>query len=99
MKGRRIVCKIRTSILHQEKRVKQINDEMKREKEYFTITSIHRDDLITAGYDGNAVDDSVMERLASKMCDDYVEQLFWIHIGVLAENLGVPKIKKNSEDD
>lgn len=43
---------------------------MKREKEWFKITSVHRDDLIAAGFDGDAVDDVAMEQLASKMCDD-----------------------------
>lgn len=72
---------------------------MKREKEWFQITCVHRDDLIEAGFDGDAVDDTIMERLASKMSDDYVEQLFWIHIGIIAEDLGIPKLKKGQGDD
>ena len=71
---------------------------MKREKEWFQITCVHRDDLIEAGFDGDAVDDTIMERLASKMCDDYVEQLFWIHIGIIAEDLGIPRLEKNEEE-
>lgn len=70
---------------------------MKREKEWFQITSVHRDDLIEAGFDGNSVDDTVMEQLASKMSDDYVEQLFWIQIGIIAEYLGIPKLKSKPE--
>ena len=69
---------------------------MKREKEWFNITNVHRDDLIMAGFDGDAVDDTTMERLASKMCDDYVEQLFWVHIGIFAEDLGIPKLHTES---
>lgn len=72
---------------------------MVREKEWFRITRVHRDDLIQAGFDGDSVDDATMERLASKMCDDYVEQLFWDHIGIIAEYLGIPKLRKNSEDE
>lgn len=72
---------------------------MKRKKEWFEITSVHRDDLIEAGFDGDAVDDAIMERLASKMSDDYVEQLFWIHIGIIAEDLGIPKLEKTPEND
>ena len=72
---------------------------MKRKKEWFKITSVHRDDLIQAGFDGDAVDDATMERLASKMCDDYVEQLFWVHIEFFAEYLGIPKNKKKEDDD
>ena len=75
-----------------------MKDEMKREKEWFQITCVHRDDLIEAGFDGDAVDDTIMERLASKMCDDYVEQLFWIHIGIIAEDLGIPRLEKNEEE-
>lgn len=71
---------------------------MKREKEWFQITCVHRDDLIEAGFDGDAVDDTIMERLASKMCDDYVEQLFWIHIGIIAEDLGIPRLEKNEKE-
>ena len=73
---------------------------MEREKEWFKITSVHRDDLIQAGFDGDAVDDATMERLASKMCNDYVQQLFWIHLDVIAEYLGIPKLpeKENIEE-
>mgnify|MGYP006916031960 FL=1 len=70
---------------------------MERNKEWFKITSVHRDDLIQAGFDGNAVDDATMERLASKMCDDYVTQLFWEHIGVIAEYLGIPKLSEEAK--
>lgn len=71
---------------------------MKRDKEWFKITSVHRDDLIHAGFDGDDVDDATMERLASKMCDDYVEQLFWEHIGIIAEYLGIPKLPKKEDN-
>lgn len=71
---------------------------MERGKEWFNITSVHRDDLIQAGFDGDAVDDATMERLACKMCDDYVEQLFWIHIGIYAEELSIPKLPTKEDD-
>ncbi len=70
---------------------------MKREKEIFQIAGIHRDDLIKAGFDGDNVDDATMERLASKMGDDYIGQLFWDHIGVIAQHLGIPVLQE--EDD
>ena len=28
----------------------------------------------------------------------YVEQLFWIHIGIIAEDLGIPRLEKNEEE-
>jgi hypothetical protein len=72
---------------------------MKREKEWFQITCVHREDLIQAGFDGDAVDDATMERLASKMSDDYVGQLFWEHIGIIAEILGIPKLEKEDSNN
>ena len=46
---------------------------MERDKEWFKITSVHRDDLIAAGFDGDAVDDYTMERMAHYMANDYLE--------------------------
>ena len=60
-------------------------------KDYFTITSVHRDDLEEAGFDASCISDETMETLASKMCDDYVTQLFWEHLPVFAEALGIPR--------
>jgi len=58
---------------------------------FFKITSVHRDDLEQAGFDVSQVEDSTMEHLASKMADDYCEQLFWIHLPIIAEILGIPR--------
>lgn len=66
---------------------------MKRNKEWFVITRIHRDNLITAGFDGNSVDDYTTERLAEIMSTDYLEQLFWVHLDAIAGNFGI----KNAE--
>ena len=61
-----------------------------REK-HFEITSVHRDDLEHAGFDASQVDDAAMEHLASKMADDYCEQLFWDHLPIIAEIVGIPR--------
>jgi hypothetical protein len=58
---------------------------------FFKITSLHRNDLEQAGFDTSRVDDSTMRQLASKMADDYCEQLFWDHLLVIAEALGILK--------
>ena len=58
---------------------------------YFTITKIHRDDLDAAGFDTSDVTDSTMETLARKMSDDYLNQLYWTSLRILAEELGIPK--------
>jgi hypothetical protein len=62
---------------------------------YFGISSLHRDDLEGIGYNTSRVDDSVMKTLASKLGDDYCEQLFWNSLPILADALGIPKRKGN----
>ena len=64
---------------------------------YFEISSLHRDDLESIGYDTRGVDDSVMKKLASKLSDDYCEQLFWCSFPIIADYLGIPmREEKNS---
>lgn len=59
---------------------------------YFPITSIHRDDLASKGFDVRKISDGDMRELASKMADDYCEQLFWSSMEIIAEDcLGLPK--------
>lgn len=59
--------------------------------ESFNITSVSRADLEEKGYDTSAITDEQMQKLASKMADDYCEQLFWTSMDIIAENLGFPK--------
>ena len=60
-------------------------------EEFFTITRVSRDDLDAVGFDTSEVDDSTMERLASKLGDDYCEQLFWSSLEIIAEYMEIPK--------
>ena len=58
---------------------------------YFPITSVHRDDLEGLGYDTSNVDDGTMQELASKMADAYLDQVFWIDLPIIADELELPK--------
>ena len=59
---------------------------------YFPITSVNRDDLASKGFDVRKISDGDMRELASKMADDYCEQLFWSSMEIIAEDcLGLPK--------
>lgn len=66
---------------------------------FFVITRIHRDDLEAAGFDASDVDDDTMKELAGKMRSDYLTQLFWEHLPMLAEDLGIPKKDESEEDN
>ena len=60
----------------------------------FEITSVTREDLESRGFDTTNITDEQMEELARKMCDDYLEQMFWISLDIIAEDIiGIPKKK------
>ena len=59
-------------------------EEMNKE---FKITSVTRKDLEMRGFDTTNITDAQMERLAQKMCDDYLEQMFWISLDIIAEDI------------
>lgn len=59
---------------------------------YFPISHICRDDLESKGFEISNVTDSVMSKLADKLGNDYCEQLFWISMGIIAEEcLKIPR--------
>ena len=58
-------------------------EEMNKE---FKITSVTREDLEMGGFDTTNITDAQMEELARKMCDDYLEQVFWISLDIIAED-------------
>lgn len=53
----------------------------------FKITSVTREDLEMRGFDTTNITDAQMERLAQKMCDDYLEQMFWVSLDIIAEDI------------
>ena len=57
---------------------------------FFPITSVSREDLEEKGFDTSEVSDDTMRILASKLADDYCEQLFWPSLEIIAECLGIP---------
>jgi len=62
-----------------------------KKKEYFPITSICREDLKGIGYNTSNLDDGMMERLANKMADTYLDNGFWQDLRISADELEIPK--------
>lgn len=58
-------------------------------KEFFEVSSVSREDVAEVlGKDkANSLTDSQMERLASKMNDDYCNQLYWNSMKIIATDL------------
>lgn len=66
--------------------------ESKRLNKPFDITSVCRIDLMhpEIGYSPSKalkVTDAQMKRVASKMADDYTEQLYWSSLSIIAEHV------------
>ena len=53
----------------------------------FEITSVTRQDLEDRGFDTTDITDAQMEELARRMCDDYLEQMFWLSMEIIAEDI------------
>ena len=53
---------------------------------YFPITYVHRDDLKSKGFDVSEVSDADMIKLADKLSNDYLGQLFWESLQIIAED-------------
>lgn len=63
-------------------------------RDSFEITSVSREDLEQLGYNTSKVSDEKMEYLAKKLADDYLEQMFWISLDIIADYMGIPKRRK-----
>ena len=60
----------------------------------FEITSLSEEDLLDLGYDTSELTNDDMRDLASKLADDYCENLFWTSLDIFAEDWGIPKLQK-----
>jgi hypothetical protein len=70
---------------------KSILTQLTERLEFFPITHISRDDLSSKGFDVSAVSDADMVSLAGKMSSDYLEQLFWGSMEIIAaDGVGIP---------
>ena len=70
---------------------KEISKLLKNETGFFTIASVHRENLTDQGFDAERITDENMEDLADSMCEDYRSQLFWNHLSDIAKIKGFPK--------
>ena len=64
----------------------------------FHITSVSREDFKAMGWDASGVSDEKMQWIADKMSSNYVGGgQFWGDVRFYAEELELPKIKKEEE--
>jgi hypothetical protein len=59
---------------------------MANKKETFNITSLSRDDIATLGYkNAESISDEMMEKIAEKMANSYIENQFWIDLKYMVD--------------
>lgn len=69
-------------------------------QESFPITTVSRADLRHKGFDTDRISNAQMEELASRMSDDYQEQLFWQHMEQIADEImHLPKLSKKQRGE
>jgi len=60
---------------------------MAKRQKFFVITRVCRDDVKQAlGYNPHLTDQE-MQRIADKMADDYLNQLYWGSLKIIAEEI------------
>jgi hypothetical protein len=58
------------------------------------IAFLHADDLQDSGFDVSKVTESDMLRLADKLNGDYLDWTYWESLRIVADNMGIPRMKK-----
>lgn len=59
---------------------------MANKKETFKITSLSRDDIATLGYKNvESISDEIMEKIAEKMANSYIENQFWVDLEYMVD--------------
>lgn len=79
--------------------IKEQEIEIVKDEGYFKITSVHRDDLLDAGIsieDIDLLNDSDMKTIENKMSNAYIENSYWIDLGIIAEYI-ISEKKKRQE--
>jgi len=60
---------------------------MSKRQKFFVITRLSRDDVRHVLHYNAHLTDQEMERIASKMADDYLDQLYWDSLKIIAETV------------
>lgn len=66
---------------------------MTNKKEFFTVSSVSREDLISQGWDAENLDDSTMQNLADKMGESWCDNGYWETLDIMAEHYEIKKLK------
>lgn len=79
--------------------LKRIQDTLRLEEGFFVVSRVSRDDLTDKGFDGDAVDDETMEKIASSMGKAHTEYGdYWLSLEHACWNENVPRLEDRKEN-
>ncbi len=73
----------------------KIKLELSRNDGYAIVSTASREDIVSAGYDADAVSDDDLERIAESMHEDHTEYGgYWVALKDACDDMGIPKLPK-----
>ncbi len=79
-----------------EKLLDKIKLELSRNDGYVVVSTVSREDIVSAGYDADAVSDDGLERIAESMHEDHTEYGgYWVALKDACEDMKIPRLPKN----
>ncbi len=74
----------------------KIKLELSRNDGYAIVSTASREDIVSAGYDADAVSDDDLERIAESMHEDHTEYGgYWVALKDACEDMKIPRLPKN----
>lgn len=78
-----------------EKLLDKIKLILSRNDGYAIVSTVSREDIVSAGYDADAVSDDDLERIAESMHEDHTEYGgYWVALKDACDDLMIPRLTK-----
>lgn len=79
-----------------EKLLDKIKLELSRNDEYAIVSTVSREDIVSVGYDADAVSDEELDRIAESMHENHTEYGgYWVALKDACEDMKIPRLPKN----
>ena len=79
-----------------EKLVDKIKLELSRNDGYVIVSTVSREDIVSVGYDADAVSDEGLDRIAESMHEDHTEYGgYWVALKDACGDMTIPRLPKN----
>lgn len=79
--------------------LEKIRLELARNDGYAVVSTVSREDIVSVGYDADAVSDEELDRIAESMHEDHTEYGgYWVALKDACGGMGIPKLPKMSNE-